>query len=981
LIEFCPACGAQFSEAAKFCGACGTKRAGRASTTDHLLRGERRTMTVLFADLVESTQLIDGRDPEELMEGYAAYRVAVRRTIERLGGFILHYLGDGIVVCFGYPIGNEDAAEQAVRAGLGIAEAVTKIKAAGKPLRARVGVATGLVVSEGNPGADRIEDNFTGAALNIAARLQTLAQPGEVVVAQSTARLVKGIFVTKALGPQILKGFAEPIEAFVVTGLREGRSRFERRLESTKAPLIDRNAERALLLRLFGEAGAGNGRAIYIVGEPGIGKSRLAHVLGEIVSNVEFRQFGLQCNAALANTALHPHIDLLQRQCGIGSDDDAATRLVKLRAFLASHPTADPEALALIANLLSIDAPDAPPVEMPPPEQRARTLATLRDLLLFEARNEPVVVVYEDLHWADPTSQDLVAQLVEQSREARLLLIATTRPGDRPGWADRENVVPVHLDRLSAGDSSDFAEAIGFGAGLSRIDIDRIVKRADGVPLFLEEMTRMMLDAPDRAKRAELPESLADLLTQRLDRLGPGRRLMQIGAVIGREFSAPLLAAVAESPEEELREPISAMLQSGLVEPTAREGVMMFKHALIQDAAYASLLARPRRELHARVAQCLMTAFSEIGEREPEMVARHLTAAAKPHEAASWWLRAGGAAIGRGSAQEAAALLQSGLDALSDQPNDEARLRAELGLLAVLGPAHMVMRGPGSPHFGAVQRRAYDTCRALPDTPSLFRITYGLALYHWGRAEFSTALPLAQSLDEIKEADPTTEHVLAAGNMNGMIRLHLGDAAEARRRFTETVSLYQPERDAQLYPHYLMDFGVFGRFYLAIACVMTGDGAIAAAHARDAAPLAERLAQPHSVGFSMLANFIVAMLRDDVPTAREWASKCAPYATHLGFPEFVAFADIALGWADVREGKVESGLRQLERGIAAWHATGFETWQTWFGALRMDALSRLGRCDEALEESARQTARAEQNGERLFMRRLAEAEARARSHV
>jgi class 3 adenylate cyclase len=935
-------------------------------------------MTVLFADLVESTQLIDGRDPEELMDGLAAYRVAIRGIIERLGGFVLHHLGDGVVVCFGYPIGNEDAAERAVRAGLDIVEAVTRISAGGKALRARVGVATGVVVSERNPGADRIEDNFTGAALNIAARLQALAQPGQVVLAQSTARLVEGIFLTRALGPQILKGFADPIEAFVVSGLREARSRFARRLELAKAPLIDRHAERELMLRQFDQADAGSGRAIYIVGEPGIGKSRIAHVLSEIAADVEFKQFGLQCNAALANTALHPHVDLLQRQCGIASDDDEATRLIKLEAFLGSRRAADPEALALLASLLSIDAPEAPPVEMPPPEQRARTLATLQDLLLLEARDGPVVVVYEDLHWADPTSRDLVAQLVESSREARLLLIATTRPADRPDWADRDNVVPIHLDRLSAGDSSRFAEAIGLGAGLSRIDIDRIVKRTDGVPLFLEEMTRMMLDAPDRAKRAELPESLSDLLTERLDRLGPARQFMQIGAVIGREFSSPLLAAVAARPEEQLREPLSAMLESGLVEPAGSEGVLKFKHALIQDAAYASLLARPRRELHARVAERLMTSFSEIGEREPEMVARHLTAAAKPHDAAPWWLRAGGAAIGRGSAQEAAALLQAGLDALADQPNDEARLRAELGLLAVLGPAHMVMRGPGSPHFGAVQRRAYDTCRALPDTPSLFRITYGLALYHWGRAELSTALPLAGALDEINRADPMTEQVLAAGNMNGMIRLHLGDAPEARRRLTEVVGLYQPERDAQLYPHYLMDFGVFGRFYLGIACAMTGDGELAANYAREAAPLAEGLGQPHSVGFSMMANFIIAMLRDDVATTREWAAKCMAYSTQLGFPEFVAFAEIGLGWADIREGKAEEGLEQLDRGVAAWRATGFECWQTWFGALRMEALTRLGRVDEALVEGARQRARAELNGEQLFARRLAEAEAAAR---
>ena len=977
MTAFCPSCGAPYSEGARFCGACGTKRPDRESVTARLTHGERRNMTVLFADLVESTRMIDGRDPEELMDGLAAYRMAIREAVERFGGFILHHLGDGVIVCFGYPIGNETAAERAVRAGLAIVEAVAKLSAGSVALRARVGVATGVIVSQANPATDRIEDNFTGAALNIAARLQGVADPGQVVMARSTAQLTQGLFIARSLGPQTLKGFAEPVEAFAIEGVRETRSRFERRREVANAPLINRYAERELLLKLFGEAVAGTGRTIYIVGEPGIGKSRLAHIFGEIAGDAEFRQFGLQCNAALANTALHPHIDLLQKQCGIAAEDGAGARLGKLKAFLAGRRTSDPETLALAASLLSIESPEAPPVAMPPPEQRARTLGVLRELLLLETKEAPIVLVYEDLHWADPTSQDLVAQLVEASRSARLLLIATTRPGARPEWAAADNVTALHLDRLSAEDSSRFAEAIGLNAGLSRIDIDRIVKRTDGVPLFVEEMTRMMLDAPDRARRADLPESLSDLLTERLDRLGDARRYLQVGAIIGREFSAALLAAVVEEPAGDLREPLAALLASGLVQQGG-DGALIFKHALIQDAAYASLLVRPRRDLHARVAQCLVTGFAEIGEREPEMVARHLTAAAKPLEAAGWWLRAGGAAVGRGSPQEAAAALQAGLDALAGEPDNEARRRAELGLLAVLGPAHMVMRGPGSSAFGAVQRRAYDTCRSLPDTPSLFRITYGLALSHWGRAELSTALPLAAALDEAMRADPATEHILAAGNMNGMIRLHLGDAAGARGRLTETVSLYRPERDAALYPHYLMDFGVFGRFYLAIACAMTGDGEEGARHARDSAALAETLGQPHSIGFSMLANFIIAMLRDDPATAREWAARCMPFAGARGFPEFVAFAVIALGWADMREGKVEQGLAQFERGVEAWHATGFETWQTWFGALRMEALARLGRRDEALAEGARQTERAARNGERLFEGHIARAQALAR---
>jgi len=968
LSAFCTQCGAALGEGVKFCGACGARRAEPKPATVAPAQGERRSMTVLFADLVGSTQMIDGRDPEELIDSLEAYRTAIRETVDRFGGFILHHLGDGVVVCFGYPIANEDAAERAVRAGLGIVEAVTKLSApvgGGITLQVRVGIATGVIVAQGNAATARIEDNFTGSALNIAARLQSVAAPGEVVIAQSTARLVEGVFEARALGPQILKGFADPIDAFVPTAVRTGRSRFERRIEVARAPLINRHQERDVLNRLFNQACTGSAQFINLIGEAGIGKSRLAHVLDETTPGAAFQSVNLQCNAALANTVLHPHIDLLQRQCGIADHDGAAERLQKLRAFLDGRSLADPDTPALLASLLGITGEDAPPVRMSPPEQRARTLAALQDLLLAEAREKPLVIVYEDLHWADPTSLDFLSGFLAASRAAPLMVIATTRPGNQLEWTAHDGVTTLQIERLTAGDSSLFAEAIGRDAGLSAADVSRIVARTDGVPLFVEEMTRMMLESPDRTRRGDLPESLSDLLTERLDRLGPARRLMQVSAVIGREFTPELLARVTNQLVEELGESLEAILASGLVEP-GPGNVLSFKHALIQDAAYGSLLARPRRELHGRVAECLIGDFPEVAEREPEMVARHLTLGGKPHEAAGWWLRAGGAAIGRGSAQEAAALLQSGLDALADQPNDEARRREELSLLAVLGPAQMVMKGPGNPDFGAVQRRAYDTCRSLPDTPSLFRITYGLALFHWGKAEFSTALPLAETLDSAKDSEPSEEHTLAAGNMNGMVRLHLGDAMTARNRLTETVGLYRPERHAPLYPHYMMDFGVFGRFYLGIACAMTGAGELGAAHARDAAALAEALGQPHSRGFSMLANFIVAMLRDDVATAREWATRCHPFCAEMGFPEFVAFADVALGWADIREGAVEAGLQRLENGIAAWKATGFETWQTWFGAMRAQALVKLGRSEEARAEIAKQSLRAARNGEQLF---------------
>jgi len=973
LSAACPSCGEAVNASARFCSACGSRTYGGRLASARLAEGERRNVTVLFADMVGSTQMIDGRDPEDLIDGLAAYRLAIREAVDRYDGFVLHYLGDGVVACFGYPLAHEDSAERAVHAALEILASVANLGASEAPIQVRVGVASGVVVSMANPATNRIEDNFTSVAFHVAARVQSLAAPGQAIVAGSTARLLGAAFELRPLGSQLLKGLAAPVELYEPAPARAFRTRFERRFDVTHTPLIDRTEERATIRRLLGEAAQGGARYICLVGEAGIGKSRLANVLNEEPGAVEFHLLSLQCNAALSNSVLHPHVQLLRRQCDFMRGDAAQARLAKLAGFLGTRPVGDPEAYALLASLLSIEG--APELRMSPPEQRARTLGVVRELMIREAGGKPLVIVYEDLHWADPTSRECLQGLVEASGRAPVLLIATTRPGHNVEWLERAGAHELRIDRLGPEDSSKIAASVGASAGLSEIDLSRIAKHADGVPLFVEEMTRMLVEAPDRRNSGDLPETLSDLLRERLDRLGPARALAQVGAVIGRDFSKEMLAAVAGIEPDKLEADTAALLESGLVEPTDNEAVLRFKHALIQDAAYASLLGRVRRDLHARAADVLQTRFPGLAERLPEQVARHLSAAQRPLDAAGWWLKAGGAAIGRGSAREAAAALEEGLAALAHEPEGEMRRRAELGLLAMLGPAQMVMKGPGSPDFGAVQQRAYDVCRTLPDAPARFPITYGLALYLWGSAQFEQALPLAAELDEAARADPTREHVLAAGNMNGMIRLHLGDAAEARRRLSQTVELYRPESDAPLYPKYMMDFGVFGRFYLGVACARTGDGALGARYAAEAVGLAEALNQPHSAGFAMLANFIVAMLNADAPSAREWATRCEPFASQMGFPEFVAFAHIAQGWADVSEGRVESGLERLEQGVEEWRLTGFETWQTWFGALRMDALNRLGRFDEALAEYERQRERMARNGERLFVD-LLEAQAR-----
>ena len=500
------------------------------------------------------------------MDGLAAYRMAIREAVDRFGGFILHHLGDGVIVCFGYPIGNED------RGGAGGARRARDRRRGRQAHRGVGGAARARRRRDrrhrepGQPGDRPHRGQFHRR------RAQHRGPPpgrGRARV-RSSWRSRPRVLRTASSSPVRSgrrRSRASPIRSRLSSSPASARrapvsrdaSKSPTRRSSTATPSA------SLLLKLFGEAALGSGRTIYIVGEPGIGKSRLAHVLGEIAGDAEFRQFGLQCNAALANTALHPHIDLLQETVRHRSGGRRWRETWKAQGLSRlDGARRTPRRWRLPRACSSIDSPDAPPVAMPPPEQRARTLATLHELLLIEAREAPLVLVYEDLHWADPTSRDLVAQLVDASREARAAA-DRDRPARRAAGMDcGATMSPRSISTASAPRTPPVSpRRSASSAGLSRIDIDRIVKRTDGVPLFVEEMTRMMLDAPDRARRADLPESLSDLLTERLDRLGAARRYMQVGAIIGREFSPALLAAVVDEPVGELREPLADAARLG----------------------------------------------------------------------------------------------------------------------------------------------------------------------------------------------------------------------------------------------------------------------------------------------------------------------------------------------------------------------------------------------------------------------------------
>lgn len=1001
---FCAKCGAGVIAGARFCSNCGTlisasQRADPPATSATSAWGvdegvSRRQITVLFCDLVGSTVMAESMDPEDLFFALAAYHELVKGIAIRFGGHVDKIVGDGVDLFFGYPIANEDDAARAVHAGLAIADQVGALRGAdGKPigLRVRIGIATGRVAV-----GRMAQVSIAGTTPNLAARIQTEAQPGQVAVAPSTRRIAGTQFSYADLGSFQLKGFADEVRISAVTGAQGLYSRSAWRRHDAGIPLAGRDEEFARLRRAWQDAATQPAPGVLLQAEAGLGKSRLALAFAESLHDQQHLGIRLQCSPFHSNSVLYPFVQHLVQAAGFSRNDSALVQAEKLEAQLAIVGISAPQDLALMAALLDVRVERRyEPLEMPPPARlqmtedvlvryfsalARQTPTTSSESVLMHyfqgmARSKPLLILFEDLHWIDPSSLELLDKLLGNEQFPHAMLLMTARPGFKHLFVRELALTRIELRPLSEDAARQMVENLCRVVALPASAVEQILRRTDGIPLYIEEMTRMVQDA--QATRGGLagamaepqlgvPDTLADLLMERLDRLGPVKSLVQVAAVLGQAFSRDFLAACARLDAAEFARDLDALLHSGLLIADGAEQ-LRFKHALVENAAYDSILLKARVALHARVVECLLGDDAAFAQRAPEVLAHHLARADRALEASRYLLQAGVQSLQSGAPREAAEHLRGGLASLKSVEASPARSEAELGLLSVLGPTTMVLMGPGSAAFGEVQKRAYALCHELPGRPRQFPITYGLCLYHWGREELSTARALAAQLLAVAEQGDEDEAVMAAGNINGMIALHQGEPVLAREHLERSVGRYRPDRDAALYPVYLMDFGVFGRFYLALASFICGDADAARQHALDAYALAQKLNQPHSLGFSMLANFNVAILRNEPAIALQFAEQCVEFSSRFGFPEFVGMARIARGWATAMQGHPAEGLADLEAGVELWKLTGFENWQSWFACLKVRALRLLGRDEEALAEIEAQLLRIAGNGERLFL--------------
>jgi class 3 adenylate cyclase len=1002
----CPSCQSAAPSGSRFCPQCGTALPAEVAAP----RISRRQMTVVFCDIVRSTELAHRVDPDDLLEALQRYHDLVRTVAARFGGFVARIAGDGVDVYFGYPVANEDDAVGALYTALALMHEVPRIEVLpGEGLALRIGVATGLVAVSVGEGV-----TVAGTTPNLAARIQAAVPPGGIGVAPGTRRLVGAQFAFEDFGNHALKGFDAPVAISLVRRALSLDSRSAWRGRDARLPMVGRDAELEVLRAHWQRATEGRTCGALVVGEAGLGKSRLVTALDHALPAQGHTLLRLQCSPFHVNNALQPFVQHLATAAGMASQDAPAEQLDKLEAQLAIAGIDEPGECALLAALLGVPFDGRyPPLTMPPPMQLQRTKEALKhyfaglahhhggaasgEALMHYfhglAEERPLLIVFEDMHWVDPTSLE-VLDLLLAGTDAPILLVMTARPDFQPPWQQGGGFVRLGLQRLADGHAeavaSLHAQEAGLPADLPADWLATIVERTDGVPLFIEEMTRMLLaahaaqgpaGAPGSGAARAVPDTLMDLLTARLDQLPPvARQTAQMAAVIGREFDRELLAAATPSDAQDLEDGLHALLDSGLVLPGSADGArLVFKHALVEDTAYASLTTRRCAELHGRVADALLGAFKDRVERQPELAARHLTRAGEGLRAATWWQAAGGQALSRGAPREAAGHLRAGVAALANAPAGSERDAAELGLLSMLGPTTMVLLGPGSLDFGAVQERAYGLAQALPGQPRLFPTTYAWCLFNWGRARLTTANQLADTLLAAAARRPgDTETAMASHNMAGMVRFHLGQPEAARMHLSQSTVLYDPQRDAALYPVYLMDFGVFGRFYLALATQVLGFSEAAQRIAAEALLLAEGLNQPHTLGFAMLANFNTAVMRGDTDEALAMAERCIGFAGQFGFPEFIAMAQVARGWA-LAHGRQQwtEGLADVQAGAEGWARTGFENWQPWFTALEAEILSHLGRQAEALVRIDLQLTRIFANGEQQFVSPLLAEQAAA----
>jgi class 3 adenylate cyclase/predicted ATPase len=945
---------------------------------------EKRQLTVMFADLVGSTELSTKLDPEDLRQIVGAYNRCCAEQITKCGGFVARYMGDGVLAYFGYPHAHEDDAERAVRAGLALVAATAQLNPpAGPVLQVRVGIATGpVVVGELIGEGVALEYEVVGETPNLARRLLTRAVPDTVVIADATRRLLGELFEYQILERMPIKGFGDSMPVWQVIGASAVDSRFEALRGTNLTPLVGRDSEIALLLERWERAKEGDGQVVLLSGEPGIGKSRIVQELRDRLSDKLYTRLSHYCSPYHTNSPLYPVIGLLERAAGFDRTDTAELKLDKLEALLAPSATDLQQAAQLLAAILTIPADHRyPPLALTPQRQKQRTLDILVEQLAGLAGQHPVLAVYEDVHWIDPSTSELLGLVVQRVQRLPALVLITFRPEFTPPWTSHNHVTRLSLSRLTRRHGSVIALRVTGGKVLPAEVLEQIVSRADGVPLFVEELTKAVVESgllQNAGGRLELtgplppraiPSTLHDSLLARLDRFAPVKEIAQIGAVIGREFSYELIAAVVDIPAKHLDQALGQLVSSELVfqRGTPPEAIYNFKHALVQDTAYQSLLSTKRHQLHARIARVMEERFPEVAEARPELLAHHFTEAGLASQAIAYRLRAGERDLERSAYAEAISHLKQGLQLLEALPDRRERVGQELSLRLTLGSALMATRGYAGQEVGEAYLRARELCQELGEAPpQLFPTLHGLYRFYHVRGELHAAREVGEQLLKLAASVQDSGLFIEAHRALGVPLFWLGDVTSALENLEQGARLYRPHKHRSHASAFGTDPGVLCLSYAALALWYLGHPEQAYNRSCETLALARNLSHKYSLALALVFAAWLHQFRREPQAARRHAEAAIALCAEQGFPVLMSMGAILRGWALVHEGRGEQGSAQMRQGLADLRATGVGLWQPTFLSLIAEADGRMGQAKRGLEVLAGAMAIVDHNDERFY---------------
>jgi predicted ATPase/class 3 adenylate cyclase len=950
---------------------------------------ERRQVTVMFSDLVGSTALSTRLDPEDLREVISAYQKCVAETVRRFGGFVAKYMGDGVLVYFGYPEAHEDDAERAVRAGLELIAAVTALEVS-VALQTRVGIATGLVVVGDLIGSGEAQERgIVGETPNLAARLQSIAEPNTVVIAESTRRLLGNLFELEDLGAKDLKGIVGSARAWAALRPSLVESRFEALHAGGFTAFVGREEELEILLGRWSRAKNGQGQVVLLSGEAGIGKSRLTAALLESVTPEPHTRLRYFCSPQRTDSALYPFISQMERAAGFTHADSEQVKLDKLDALLARSTTSKQEA-ALFAELLSLRNDGRyPSVELMPQQRRQKTLEALFAQVETFARKSPVLMIFEDAHWADPTSLEAFGRAVNRIAAFPVLLLITFRPEFELPWIGQPHVIALTINRLMQREVNAMIDRVAGNKQLPANVRQDIIERTDGIPLFVEEMTKAVLEAGSHREAEHaaaaipsavfaVPATLHASLMARLDRLGGhAKEVAQIGAAIGREHPHALLALVLRKPDAELEAALDRLVAAGLLfqQGVPPHATYLFKHALVRDVAYGSLLRGQRQQLHGRIADVLAERFPTTVEAEPEVLAFHFMEARQIEHAIGYWLKAGERAAQRSANLEAIRHLSRGLEALQTLPDSLERDRLELAYQIAIGTPLIAVHGYSAPQTGAAYSRARVLCERLGEAEPLVATLSGEFVYYFVRGDYPMMRRLSDEARQISERLPNPVVRLASHRLAGITAMHFGAFSKAQSEFETILRLYDTRQHRSQPTHYVHDPKVSALTYLALVLWIVGfpeqarHASTAAFHCAAELDQANLTAHVHNFAGAGLDELL-----GDVPGVQAHAGVIIELADRHSLGYWRVNGLILRGWAMVQQGATGAGIALMSQSAESRAAQGVSWYQARYLCMLATAYAQVGQAEPGLRIIAEAKDLIAKNSEHMWEGELARIE-------